>query len=118
MLNLEAIQFADANAQTRGVVVFEGLTASPYFMKDDDGKTNAGISFPYEGGKFSCPIDPLAGEQLAKVADRQKLSFDKIELFVEPASFGREKRAGLRATGVKALYVGKTAVYTADEAKK
>lgn len=112
-LNLDAIAFAPEDAQVTGRCTFDNINATPYYMESEDPQRppNAGISFVFEGGKFSAPLDPGVAQQLAAKADRQKLMFSKVELLVQPASFGREKKTGIKAVRVIALFCGKEEIF-------
>jgi len=114
-LNIDKLTFADPSAQVQGTVIFDNVNAAPYCMNNEDGSVNAGVSFSYEGGKFSCPIDPIVGKQLQEASDRRKLVFSKVEMVCAPASFGREKKGGLRPIMVSALWCGNQCVYSSRD---
>lgn len=115
-LDLSALVTSDNSSMVLGSVTFSNLTATVYYMVDqEDGRVNSGVSFLFDGGKFSAPIDPVIGKQLADACDRERITFSKVTLEITPAAFGREKRVGLKPVRVLALYCGDKAVYHVSE---
>jgi hypothetical protein len=115
-LKLEAISVAEVQPQVTARVEFVNITGAPYYMEPtgDNTRVNSGLSFPFQGGKFSAPIDPEAGRELANRFTGIQLQFSKVVLQVSPASIGRDKKGVLKPLYVLELHIGKELVYKRD----
>lgn len=117
MLDLSKLKKAQT-ALVRATVQFRSLVGLPFAMPGatPEQPPNGGVSWDYQGGKFSSPLPYSVAQKLALAIDRgEKLEFSLVELEVEPAAFGREKRAGLKIVDTVRLEVDGVAIYQREE---
>ena len=114
MINLEAIQTKSQRVQVVGHVEFLKLDGSVYVMKNDGGET-CGISFVFQGGKFSARLEPDVAKQLNVATEGQLVTYSRVVLEAHPATFGMEKRPGLRFGMIRHLETPQGVVYSVSE---
>ena len=102
MIDLNNLVVKDGSSRVVGKCEFQNLNGTPYCM-NDGGRVSAGVSFIYEGGKFSAQLDPVIAEQIVQALQGGTLNFSRIVVEALPAAFGREKRSGLRLDTSKAF---------------
>jgi len=117
MIDLKNLVIKDGSAKIVGKCEFSDLNGTAYCMTDG-GRVSAGVSFVYEGGKFSGQLDPVIAEQISKALDGGTLNFSRVILEVSPGSFGREKRSGLRLGKVLHLESVSGVIYSVLEGAK
>lgn len=104
MIDLKKIKRAATVVTHQGTAEFRDLVGRAYSMEAEG---MHGISFVYSGGKFSARVPA----DLASGLGDEAVEFSRVVFGVEPASFGREKRSGLRIGEVLVLECGGQAVY-------
>ena len=116
-LQLDQVSIAEVAAIVTATVEFKDVTASPYCMKDEgSGRVNSGLSIPFTGGKFSCPMDPQAAGPLSeKFGSGTQIPFSKIVLLVTPAVVGRDKKGAIKPVDVLELWQGKNKIYSRND---
>jgi hypothetical protein len=109
MLNLDKLSTSTA-ATIVGSVEFKDIQGRAYIMKEGD-RINAGVSFIYQGGKFSAKLDPDTADKINEASKGELINFSSVKMVVTPHSFGREKQGGLKAGLIYELSVSDSLVY-------
>jgi len=117
MIDLKNLVIKDGSPKIVGKCEFSDLNGTAYCM-NDAGRVSAGVSFVYEGGKFSGQLDPMIAEQITAALEGGTLNFSRVVLEVSPASFGREKRSGLRMGKVLHLESVQGVIYSVLDGAK
>ncbi len=114
-INISNLQIEEIVPQMTAKLEFVNVIASPYCVKDDDSlRINAGLTIPFNGGKFSCPMPPEVAEQLQTALKGRQVKFSRIVMLVTPATIGRDKKGALKPIKLLSLYQGKDPIYTSD----
>lgn len=110
MLNLDKLKKSE-QVTLSGHITLTDISGRPYAMPGANGQPgNAGISFTFNGGKFSCKLPFSVAQELSDAIDRtETLHFSEVVAECSPKSTkeGVVFKGGL----IHRLMVGKDIVY-------
>ena len=102
MIDLKNLKKADDAIIVSGTAEFRNLRGRAYSMEE-----NHGVSFSFEGGKFSARVPA----ELASGLGEDAVEFSRVVFAVTPGTFGREKRAGFKVGEILILECSGKPVY-------